>query len=370
VGDRIFISYRRTDSEGYAGRLEDTLSEYFGKERVLRDIRSIGPGEDFKRKSEEIASGAAAVIVLIGPQWLASQAGAKPRLHDPDDLVAKEIKAALDGRHVIVPVLVQGATMPREEDLPEDIKALSRHNAVSVSDASWRADTNRLAKVLAIDVRSALERKLRWVQLTAILLLVVPFVASLVLIADPDFRNKAIRGEADGRTYVFKLTPQSLAKLEPALRSVLQAHRTPLDRLQDGYGKVKLRQALAEIGGLAEEDIEAVLFHCTWSVGERKKADTQMVSSANAIGILLACLLLGVTRAWIEPASRRYVWAAIGVGGVGVTAAFFYYLRNIEDSFYIWRSDEYFGIVATSFIIGLMLALLALSGFEPNDSIR
>lgn len=370
MGDRIFISYRRSDTEGYAGRLEDALSEYFGKDRVLRDIGSIGAGEDFKRKSEEIASGAEATIVLIGPGWLSSQAGSKPRLHEPDDLVAKEIKAALDGGHVIVPVLVQGANMPREQDLPEAIRTLARHNAVSVNDANWRSDINRLAKVLAIDVRSTLERRLRWMKLAAVSLLLVPFVVSLVLIADPDFRNKAIRGEADGRTYVFKLTPQSLGRLSPELRAVLQAQRSSLEGLEDGHGKEKLRKALVDIAEIAENDIEAVLFHCTWSVGERKKAQTQMISTINSIGILLVCLLLGVTRTWIKPSSRRYVWAAVGFGGVGVTAAFFYYLRNIEDSFYIWRSDEYFGIVATSIIVGVMLGLLALSGFEPNDSIR
>jgi hypothetical protein len=156
-----------------------------------------------------------------------------------------------------------------------------------------RSDTNRLATVLAIDVRSALERKLYWLKLTAMLLVVVPFVISLVLIADPDFRNKAIRGEADGRTCVFKLTPQSLAKLNREIRDALQAQTSRLERLEDGYGKVELRKALAGIAGIGDEDIEAVLFHCTWSVGERKKAETQMVSSANAIGILLACLLLG-----------------------------------------------------------------------------
>lgn len=368
--DRIFISYRRSDTEGYAGRLEDTLKDYFGKDRILRDIGGIVPGEDFKQKSEEIASRAATVIVLIGPGWLSSQAGGQPRLREPGDLVATEIKAALDSGHMVVPVLVQGANMPREEDLPDPLKALARRNAVSVSDANWRADTTRLAKVLAIDVRSAVERKLEWLKLAVVSLLLVPFVLSLVLIADPEFRDKAIRGEADGRTYVFKLTTQSLGRLQPEIRDILRLHESALQKLDDSNSKDKLRRALKVIGQLEDGDVEAVLACCTWSVGERKKAETQAISTVNAIGIVLVSLLLGLTRTWIHPSGRRYVWAAIVVGCAGVMGAFFYYLRNIEDSYYIWRSDEYFGIIATSIIVGIMLGLLGLSGFKPNDSIR
>ncbi len=370
MGDRIFISYRRSDTEGYAGRLEDTLRGYFGKDRVFRDVGGIVPGEDFKQKSEETAAGAAAVIVLIGPGWLSCPAGGKPRLHEPGDLVATEIKAALDSGHVIVPVLVQGATMPRESDLPDALKPLARRNAVSVGDASWNSDTTRLAKVLSIDVRSVIERKLERLKRIVILLLVAPFVLSLILLGDPFFRDKAIRGEVDGRTYVFKLTEQSLGRLKPDVRDVVLRHESGLRAIQDVSSKEKLKKALDDIGALKDAEVEAVLACCTWSVGERKKADTQVVSTVNAIGILLACLLLGVTRTWIDPASRRYVWTAIGLGLGGVASAFFYYLRNIEDSYYIWRSDEYFGIIATSLLIGIMLGLLALSGFKPNDSIR
>ena len=370
MGDRIFISYRRSDTEGYAGRLEDTLRSYFGKDRVFRDVGGIVPGEDFKQKSEETAGRAAAVIVLIGPGWLSCPPGGKPRLHEPGDLVATEIKAALDRRHVIVPVLVQGANMPREEDLPDALKELARRNAVSVSDANWDSDTIRLAKVLAIDVRSAAERKVEWLKLAVVLLLVVPFVLSLVLIADPEFRSKAIRGEVDGRTYVFKLTTQSLGKLKPEVRDVLRKHESALQEIQDSSSKEKLRKALNDIAEIKDPDVEAVLSCCTWSVGEQKKAETQAISSVNAIGILLVSLLLGLTRTWIDPFNRRYVWAAMVVGLAGVTSAFFYYLRNIEDSFYIWRSDEYFGMIATSIIIGIMLGLLGLSGFKPNDSVR
>lgn len=370
VGDRIFISYRRSDSEGYAGRLEDTLSDYFGKDRLFRDVGGIVPGEDFKQKSEEIATRAAAVIVLIGPGWLSSQAEGRPRLHEPGDLVATEIKAALESGHVIVPVLVQGADMPREGDLPDALKALSRRNAVSVSDANWASDTARLAKVLAIDVRSTFERRLDWLKLAIVCLLLLPFVISLMKIADPDFRDKAIRSGVDSRTYVFKLTASSLGKLKPDVQETLRSHRAVLDAIEERDGRDRLRTTLKDTAGLGQADIDAVLLCCTWSIADRKKNETQAFSTVGAICIVAACLLLGLTRTWIDASRRRFVWAAIAVGCVGVMGAFFYYLYNVEDSPYIWPSDEYFGIIATSIIIGIMLGLLALSGFKANDSVR
>jgi hypothetical protein len=116
--DRIFISYRRSDTRGYAGRLDDTLKGYFGKDRVFRDVGGIDAGEDFVRKIDTAMGDAGALIVLIGANWLAPGANGKPRLHDAGDHVAAEIGAALKGSRAIFPVLVEGASMPREEDLP------------------------------------------------------------------------------------------------------------------------------------------------------------------------------------------------------------------------------------------------------------
>ena len=132
VRNTIFISYRRSDTEGYAGRLQDALKAYFGAHRVFRDVGGITPGEDFKKKIEKSMESTGALIVLIGPDWLVSEDGNQPRLHESGDHLADEIRAALATKRVIVPVLVEGATMPREEDLPDDLTELSRRNAVSI----------------------------------------------------------------------------------------------------------------------------------------------------------------------------------------------------------------------------------------------
>lgn len=370
MGDRIFISYRRADTEGYAGRLEDALGQFFGRRRVVRDIGSIDPGQDFRQKSEEMAAGASALIVLIGPRWLEPASGGVPRLHEPGDLVAAEIRAGLAGGQAIVPVLVQGAVMPREDELPEALRPLARRNAVSVSDAQWPADTARLAKVLAIDVRSGLERQVDWLRRVVILLLIVPFIVSLVMLADPQFRAKAMRTEADGLTFVFKLTPRSLDRLDAPLREAVRAHAASLASVAGTRSRDQLAAPLEQITGMNADQLAAVLHCCTWTVMEQKKNDTQALATLGAICIVLASLLLGWTRSWIAPERRRYVWVSIAVGCGGVTAAFFYYLRNVEDSPFIWPSDEYFGLVVTCLLIGTMLALLAFSGFKPNDGMR
>jgi len=271
---------------------------------------------------------------------------------------------------VIVPVLVQGANMPREDDLPDALKPLSRRNAISVSDANWASDSARLAKVLAFDVRSTFERWLEWLKLAVVCLLVMPLVLSLMKIADPNFRDKAIRSVADSRTYVFRLTSSSLGKLKPEVQQTLQSHRGALEAIEERGGKDRLWTMLRDTAGLGDADIDAVLLCCTWSVADRKKDETQMFSTVGAISIVVVSLLLALTRTWIDASRRKFVWAAIAVGCVGVMGAFFYYLYNVEDSPYIWPSDEYFAIIATSVVIGIMLGLLTLSGFKPNDGVR
>ncbi len=158
---RLFISYRRSDARGTAGRLSDTLGAYFGDNRVFRDIENIEGGEDFGNVIEEGLQYADAVIVLIGPQWISMRAeDGTRRLDDPADWVAQEIAAAIQLKKPIFPVLVDGASMPRAEELPERLKPLLRYNAISVSDDRWKSDVQRLGKLLSLEIPSANERKL------------------------------------------------------------------------------------------------------------------------------------------------------------------------------------------------------------------
>jgi len=179
--DRIFISYRRSDTTGSAGRLEDTLSRYFGEGRVFRDVGGIGPGEDFQHKIAHSLENAGALVVLIGPDWLAENEKGSPRLHEPGDHVAGEIVAALEKNLLVVPVLVEGARMPPEGDLPDRLRPLSRRNAITVNDETWDGDATRLAKVLSFDISgSVAERRLNWLKLGVVIVLAAPLMFTII----------------------------------------------------------------------------------------------------------------------------------------------------------------------------------------------
>jgi hypothetical protein len=163
---RIFINYRRDDAVGVAGRLSDSLSRYFGDGRVFRDVDGIRAGANFEEVLKNTTQGADAMIVLIGRQWTTlADAQGRPRLHDPDDWVAREVAAALEKKIPIYPVLIENAQMPRADELPPPLQPLVRHNAISISDHRWNSDVTRLAKVVAIDIPgSAAERTLQWLR--------------------------------------------------------------------------------------------------------------------------------------------------------------------------------------------------------------
>jgi len=147
---RIFICYRREDSSGHAGRLYDHLRTHFGDEQVFIDINAIDPGVEYPKLIDRTLGSIDVALVLIGRQWLeARDPSGGRRLDDPEDMVRLEISAALNRDDVLViPVLVQGATMPHPNELPPDIAGLARRNALEISDARWGFDADRLARAL------------------------------------------------------------------------------------------------------------------------------------------------------------------------------------------------------------------------------
>src|SRR6476620_6767901 len=124
----IFISYRREDSELYAGRLRDALRSHFGANQVFRDRDSIAPGERFPRRVEWELSSCDVLLALIGPTWLTVKGGAgRRRLDNPNDLVRVEIATVLarGDEVLIIPVLIGSTSMPAADDLPKPLAALA-----------------------------------------------------------------------------------------------------------------------------------------------------------------------------------------------------------------------------------------------------
>lgn len=144
----IFINYRREDSAGHAGRLFDRLSLRFPG-RVFMDVDTIEPGTDFVEVIEHAVGCCEVLIVMMGDQWLSiTDASGRRRLDNASDFVRLEIAAALERNIRIIPVLVEGAVMPRPEDLPEDLGKLTRRNAIELSDARWTFDVDRLIQTI------------------------------------------------------------------------------------------------------------------------------------------------------------------------------------------------------------------------------
>jgi YVTN family beta-propeller protein len=182
----VFISYRRDDCPGHAGRLYDRLADRLGEERVFMDIDAIEPGVDFGERIEEAVGSCDVLLALVGSQWLdARDESGRRRLDDPADLVRVELAAGLARSGLrVIPVLVEGASMPGADALPDDLKPLARRNASELSDARWRYDVGRLADVVdritrpaATTPRAGRSRKVVWISAAAVLAVAVVVAA-------------------------------------------------------------------------------------------------------------------------------------------------------------------------------------------------
>jgi hypothetical protein len=145
----VFISYRRDDSGGYAGRLFDILSTHFGRDHTYMDLDTIKGGDNFAAVIDEKIRQCDALLAVIGEQWLTlTGADGVRRLDAPADFVRMEIAKALERKVRVIPVLVSGATMPRAEDLPADLRPLALHQAMDLRDAHFHADADLLINLL------------------------------------------------------------------------------------------------------------------------------------------------------------------------------------------------------------------------------
>lgn len=147
---RLFISYRREETAGHAGRLYDAVAARFGERNVFMDV-DLAPGIDFVEQITEAVGACDVLLVVIGPSW-ATTAGEKgrARLADTGDFVRLEVETALRRPDLtVIPLLVAGAHMPEPGELPASVRALSRRNALELSDLRWHYDVGRLVSTLA-----------------------------------------------------------------------------------------------------------------------------------------------------------------------------------------------------------------------------
>jgi hypothetical protein len=146
---RIFISYRRNETDFPAGWLYERLAAHFGPDQVFKDVDSIELGDDFAEVIANAVGACDVLLVLIGAQWLGitDEAGRR-RLENSDDFVRLELEAALQRKVRIIPILVGRVRMPPAEQLPPSLGKLVNRQALELDPNRFEADTRRLVRVV------------------------------------------------------------------------------------------------------------------------------------------------------------------------------------------------------------------------------
>jgi formylglycine-generating enzyme required for sulfatase activity len=146
---RIFISYRREDTAPYAGRIYDRLIQEFGFDQVFFDIDTILAGDDFVEVLTEKVESCDVLLAVIGKSWLTiADAAGRPRIQNPKDFVAIEIRAALRRNVRVIPILVGGGRMPGTAELPKTLSPFARRQAHELPDKGFVPDLESLFPVL------------------------------------------------------------------------------------------------------------------------------------------------------------------------------------------------------------------------------
>ncbi len=164
VAPKIFISYRRDDSIAITGRIYDRLVDAFGDEQVFQDVIAIPPGVDFRKYIQSEIAKCDVLLVIIGKVWvkIEDEQGRK-RLHNPADFVRLEVESALQQNKWVIPILVDHATMPSPDELPDSLQDFGYLNAVSIRhNPDFNNDIKKLIEALRSQQRSPREQVMEW----------------------------------------------------------------------------------------------------------------------------------------------------------------------------------------------------------------
>jgi hypothetical protein len=169
----IFVSYRRDDTSGEARSIYQRLDHPF-PDRLFMDVDSITRGRDFGLVLTETLNRCSVMLVLVGRRWLdARDDSGKRKLDDPNDFVRLEIAAALKRNIPVIPVLIQGARMPKADELPDDLKPLAMRQAAIITHENFSGDMDRIER----DLRPLL-RKFAFYRMV---LLVIMFLVAIFI---------------------------------------------------------------------------------------------------------------------------------------------------------------------------------------------
>src|SRR5262249_43943307 len=155
---KVFISYRRDDSSGYAQTIYRELVQHFSKDQVFMDVATMEPGMDFVRAIEKAVGECDVLVALIGKRWAGGEPGGTSRFHSEKDYVRLEVSTALARDIRVIPVLVDGMTMPNEDSLPTPVQPITRRNAIEISNTRFNYDVDQLINAVR-DILAATEAK-------------------------------------------------------------------------------------------------------------------------------------------------------------------------------------------------------------------
>jgi TIR domain len=163
MAGKIFINYRRDDAIGTAGRLHDRLAQTFGPNNLFMDVDHIPAGVDFVEYLHSQVAACDVFLAIIGPNWLnAKDNRGRRRFDNPDDYVSIEIASALARNIRVIPVLVDGARMPKADKLPDSVKPLVCRHAVEVRNTQFGRDAEALANKISQALEGAQPERRHW----------------------------------------------------------------------------------------------------------------------------------------------------------------------------------------------------------------
>jgi hypothetical protein len=229
---RIFVSYRRADSDVIAGRIRDRLARAYGNNSVFMDIDNIPFGVDFRTHIQEALAHGGVLIAVIGPHWLGRDDAGRSRLDDESDPVRLELEGALRKKMPVVPVLVQGATMPKPGDLPTTLRDLAFYNAANVdSGRDFHPHVDRLLRSINQLVGSPSARsKRRWIAAASALL--VCFLAAIVVLNRTDMLPLRGKSQSVAVPEPSAPAPPIAARPQPKVEPQPQAQPQPAAKPQ------------------------------------------------------------------------------------------------------------------------------------------
>ena len=283
----IFLSYRRDDTGGHTGRLYDKLVHQLGEERVFLDIDNVPIGVDFVDAIDQTLDECLVVVVMIGPRWLATpSADGSRRIDNVGDFHRLEIERALVRDLRIVPVLVGGASMPQQSELPISIRPLARRNAFELTDRRFGLDAAKLVEVLqsalleeerrqAIAEREANERQAQTLALEEAALRRKQEEAELEAIAERDREAKALalRDAASRREW-------EETELQARAERQLKVREAQAQALAVEEAALRRKQEEVEMEAIAERDREAKALALRDAASRREREATELQERA------------------------------------------------------------------------------------------